>query len=182
MSGMASVNAWYASATRSRSMSSSGVRSIAPLRQTGPRAEHIQCRARYTQFARHEINCTLREVLYLRPRHGISTLTIHFRRVHGQVGLAENVVDVVAGTVERDPDARGDGDRSVRHGDRRLDGAHDPVREDLRVVRVGQPLDEHGKLVAAEARHGVADTHAHPQPRGDTTQHQVSGTVPTRVV
>ena len=97
-----------------------------------------------------------RRVLHGRLVHDVAALAGGLRRVHGDVGIAHQLLDAVLGIREGDADARRHahvGDRLVERLLQRLDDARGDLEH--RVLR-GQVLEQHGELVAAEAGDGVA--------------------------
>ena len=65
-----------------------------------------------------------------------------------------------------DPDARADVDRLAADLDRRRDRVEDALGDVVQLATVGDVLQQHHELVAAEARHHVVGPHRVAQPRG----------------
>ncbi len=111
-----------------------------------------------------------------------ATLPRRLGPVHGRIGIAQEVVGRRPGRRVHEPHARAGGDLAAVDSDRGGQGARNPRHGHVRVARGGQPLKQHGELVAAEPRHGVAAARGAPEPLGHHAQQPVPGGVPERVV
>ena len=102
--------------------------------------------------------------------------------VHGEVGVAQQLVGPGAGRVEGDADARSDEHLFADDGERPAQGADDALGDRGRAVLVLEVLEEHGELVAAHAGRGVALAQAALQTGGDRHQELVADRVAEAVV
>ncbi len=102
------------------------------------------------------------------------------RRVHREVGVAQERRRRRAGRALRDADARADGQRVAVDLDGRLE-RREHLRRDPLALRGAAVQDEHGELVAADpAGHGVAGRDA--DARADRLEQPVADEVPAGVV
>ena len=123
-----------------------------------------------------------RRVLHGRLVHDVAALAGRLRRVHGDVGIAHQLLDPVVGAREGDAHAGRNphvGDRLVERLLQRLDDARGDLEH--RVVQ-GQVLEQHGELVAAEAGHRVAVPGRLDQALRAPVQHAVADGVAVGVV
>jgi hypothetical protein len=121
------------------------------------------------------------------PQHGrlehlVGALAAALGRVHGDVGVAQQL-DVVRGgvLVVGDADAGADGDLPADHRVRRRQGGQHPFGEGADGRQV-DALDQDRELVVAEAPDGVGPAKAAAQPGGDLLQQPVAGAVAHAVV
>ena len=91
--------------------------------------------------------------------------------VHGGVGLADDVVDVLLG-VGDDVDADADRDRPLLSGerDRQAGGLGDALGDERGLLVAVQALEQEGELVAAEAGDGVHRAQHRAEALGETTR------------
>ena len=122
-------------------------------------------------------------VVHGRLEHLDAALAVGLGRVHGEVGVAQQLLRRRGG-----PAAGGDADAgagvdlpAVDH-DRRVEGVEDALGHLDDGSGVGGVLEEDGELVAAEASGRVARAEAAPQAVGDGTEQLVAGAVAEAVV
>ena len=104
---------------------------------------------------------------------------LRLRAVHRRVGLLQEVDAVVA---ERDADARPKRELVSRRRDRRRDLLQQPFGDNRRLGRLGHGREQHGELVAADARDRVAGAKQGLQPLAEDREHLVADAVPVLVV
>ena len=103
--------------------------------------------------------------------------------VHGDVGLADQAVEVVAlGRIEHDADARADVDLVLVDAQRLDQGILDLACDGLGLLGPGQALDDDRELVAAGPRDRVGVAQVRGEALRDALQHLVAGGVAERVV
>ena len=122
-------------------------------------------------------------VVHRRLEHLDAALAVRLGRVHGEVGVAEQLVGRGGG-----PEAGGDADAgpgvhlTALDHDRLVQGVEDPLGHLDHGLRVGRVLEEHRELVTAEASRGVARAQAAAEPVGHRPQQLVAGAVAEAVV
>ena len=104
-------------------------------------------------------------------------------RVHRDVGAPDQLLAARAavGRVDHDADARAERERALGD-DRGLGEALEQPLGERGRVGLAPALDEHGELVAAEARHGVARARGRAEAARHLQQHLVADVVPEAVV
>ena len=89
---------------------------------------------------------------------------IVFCRIHGQVGMLEQLADLFPVARENgDPDTRRNANIVVGNDKRRIKRLNDLPGDDFRILLVIDSLQENDKLVAAQTRNGIGPTHHHRQ-------------------
>ena len=86
--------------------------------------------------------------------------------------------------------AIGDADADARAGENLLavdvealvESAQDALGDISSLLRVDDPVEQDGELVAAEARHRIGGAHRRAEPGGNLLEHEVSRRVPEAVV
>ena len=104
------------------------------------------------------------------------------RPVHRGVRLAQQHVRGGLVAAERDADADADADAGVAQQHRLGDGLHHPTGHVLRLVEVGEVLEQHRELVATQPGDGIGAPHAATQAVGDGEQHVVAPNMAELVV
>ena len=105
------------------------------------------------------------------------------RGVHGEVGLAQQLVDVrVAGLADRQADAQRHFDVLAVHRERLVERGHDPLGGLDGLVRAADRLEQHAELVAAEPGRRVGGAQARAQAARDVDEELVADGVPELVV
>ncbi|CAH0316216.1 hypothetical protein SRABI128_04690 [Microbacterium sp. Bi128] len=108
-------------------------------------------------------------------------MLLRLGRVHGRVGLHDQVIDGLAGFRDPQADARSAGDFQVPDVEALAECLEDPVRYPACPDQIG--LRQHdGEFVAAKARHGVSLADGVLEPACDGPQDVVAGAVPQGVV
>ena len=112
-----------------------------------------------------------------------AALAVGLGRVHGEVGVAEQLVGRgVRAAPDRDADAGPRVDLAPFDQHRFVQGVEDALGHLDDGGRIRSVLQQDGELVATEPRRGVARAQATAQPVGDGTQQLVAGTVAEAVV
>lgn len=97
--------------------------------------------------------------------------------MQGQAGVLQQLLALLAVVrVEADADAGGHHQGAPVQGDGFLHLLHQALREDVRLVVLGE-VGEHAELVAGEARHHVAIAQHAADAFGDDLQQLVAGVV-----
>ena len=117
-----------------------------------------------------------------RVEEGDAVLALFLGAVERDVGVAHQVRVGVTLLRHRDPDARGNGHRQLVDLDRQLEHVEQPVRDRHDLGDVGDAVEQHRELVAAQTRDRVARPEAFAQPVGDRGQQRVAGRVAEPVV
>ena len=120
--------------------------------------------------------------VHLRVEHRVARLAVRLGAVHGDVGVADQLLRVGVGPAERDPDRPGDHQLAVGDRERLGERGQHPLRDDRRLARVGHVLQQDGELVAADPRDGVAGAQRGVEPARDRLEQPVAGLVAERVV
>ena len=89
------------------------------------------------------------------------------RAVHGDVGVADQLLRVDVRPAERDPDRAGDEQLAPRDRERGGERREHALGDHRGLARVGHVLEQHGELVAAHARDGVAGAQRRVEPERD---------------
>ena len=101
----------------------------------------------------------------------VAALPLALRAVHRGVGVAQELVGVVAvGAGERDAGARVDEDLLARDEERRLERVDEALRGLARGRRRREALEQDRELVAAEASRGVGAAQHRLEPSGDVDE------------
>lgn len=103
-------------------------------------------------------------------------------RVHGQVGVTQQRLGLVARPGEREPDARPYGQLAPAQAERVEEGVTDTLGRALRLLDPGDVLEQHRELVATEPRDRVARAGAGAQALGDGDQQLIACRVAEGVV
>jgi hypothetical protein len=102
--------------------------------------------------------------------------------VHGEVGGADQVGRAHPVGAQRDPDRDPDAQVAALDAERLLHRAQDPLGDHRRLGRLGEPLQQHRELVAAQARDGVAGAQRAGDPLGEGDEQLVADGVAEAVV
>ena len=129
-----------------------------------------------------EVETVDRRLVHLVGEHLVAVLAGRLGRVHGQVRVAQQLVDAGARGAVGDPDARRRADLRGRQRHGCLEHPEDALGDAGGVVGPGQLVDEDGELVAAQAGGGVAGTEARDDPLAHRDQQRVARGVPEAVV
>ncbi len=113
---------------------------------------------------------------------GVAALAAGLGRVHGHVGIAQQLLDAVVRPGEGHADARAHPRVAARQFQRPLQRLDDPRRDLDDLVAAGQVFEQHGELVAAEARDRVAVAGRLDQALGAAVQHAVAGRMAIGVI
>ena len=112
-----------------------------------------------------------------------AALAVVLRRVHGEVGAAQQLVDGDgAGARHHQPDAHRHVHGLAVEAERAAHRVEHAARHALALRRVHHLLDQQRELVAAEPRGGVGRAQAAAQARGHRGEQSVAGRVAERVV
>ena len=114
--------------------------------------------------------------------HGLATLAVGLRAVHGDVGVAQDGLRRGIGLGEGDPDRRVDEQLALRDLERRAQGLVHALGDERGLVGVGHAVEQDGELVAAEAGDRVRRPDGRLEPAGDRHEQPVSRLVAERVV
>jgi hypothetical protein len=110
-------------------------------------------------------------------------LATELRRVHGEVGVTQEIVGaLLAGHAHGDADAGPDVHRSGMHVERRRQRIEDALGDRHGLAQAAGVFEEHGELVASETGGRVTGPQASTQPPGDGAEKLVARGVPHRVV
>ncbi len=104
----------------------------------------------------------------------VAALAGGLRRVHGDVGVAHQLLDAVVRRGERHADARRDAHVRAGQVERFLQRLDDPPGDLHHLLPGAEILEQHGELVAAEARDGVAAAGRLDEPLRALVQHAVA--------
>ena len=118
------------------------------------------------------------------PRRRVDLVAIaarRLRRVHGEVGVAEQLVDGAADAGDRAADAGAHEDLRAAGGEGHAEGAEDALGDPVQLLGAGA-VEEHGELVAADVRHRVAGPDQATEPVGDADEQLVADAVTEGVV
>ena len=116
-----------------------------------------------------------------RLEHLDAAVRLGLGRVHGRIGLHDQVIHGLAGFRDPQADAGAAGDSQVADVEALVERLEDPVRHPARADQIG--LRQHdGEFVAAKARHGVRLADGVLQAARDHPQHVVAGAVSQGVV
>jgi hypothetical protein len=115
--------------------------------------------------------------MHLRLEALVAALAPALRRVHGEIGVAEQLVAVRAGEIEGDSDAHADEHGSSRDRQRTLERGEHTVGHLRRLSLVGEILQQHRELVAAQPGRGVLE----PEAVAETIRHRDEQLVAGRV-
>ena len=112
-----------------------------------------------------------------------AALAALLRVVHGDVGVAQEVVGARLRLARGDPDAEADVDELLAGDDRQGEGPQRALGElDRAPLGRRRAADEDGELVAADPRDDILAAHGAQQPGGDAAQQLVADGAPQRVV
>ena len=118
-----------------------------------------------------------------RLERAVAGLAASLRRAHGEVGRAHELVGVgQVAARDGDADAGAQLEAAPAEVDRAREREQDPLGDARRAVRLGEVLDQHGELVAAEPRDGVGGAQHAPQAPAHLEQHLVAAAVAEGVV
>ena len=113
----------------------------------------------------------------------VAVLAPGLGRVHGHVGVAEQLLGLVgAGPPGGHAQAGLDRDGAAVEAERLVQGVEHPAGDRRRRLGVGDPLQQHRELVAAQAGRGVGRAQAALEPPGGRDQQLVAGGVAEAVV
>ena len=93
-------------------------------------------------------------------------LAVGLGGVHGEVGVLQHALARLVDAAGQ-PEAGADAEVAAGQRERHVEGGQHPLGDQRALAGGGVALDEDGELVAADARHGVAEAHARPQPLAD---------------
>ena len=118
-----------------------------------------------------------------RLERAVARLAASLRRAHREVGRAHELVGVgQVAARDGDADARAQLEPAPAEVERAREREQDPLGDARRAVRLGEVLDQHGELVAAEPRDGVGGAQHAPQAPAHLEQHLVAAAVAEGVV
>jgi hypothetical protein len=122
-------------------------------------------------------------VVHRRLEDDDAPLAARLRRIHGDVGVAEEVAcGVDARTTGCDPDARPDVDLAALDLEQRAHGGREPVGHAHRGLHVRGVAEEHSELVAAEPSGHVGRPQHRMQPVTHGDEERVAGGMTKAVV
>ena len=127
-------------------------------------------RQRYAQV-KHGAQAQLGGRLQIGRKIAVAVAPGAFGRVHGLVGVAQQVVDVGrVGRIQRDADAGRHLRPLAAQLERPRHAGHHVLRDALDAGKLVEAGQDHGEFIAAQARHGVAAAHALDDAAGDLAQ------------
>ncbi len=136
---------------------------------------------RLRQF-RLDLDAHVRDIRHFGHEDREAALALRFRRIHRDVGIAQQFLDAVLRRREGDADARGDPQVAAEERERFLQRRDDAPRDLDHRVLAGQVLEQHREFIAAEARDRVAAPRALDQALGARAQHAIAFAVAEAVV
>ena len=126
----------------------------------------------------------LHRLAHARLEHLEARAAVGLRPVHGDVGVAQESLGggALVAPAERDPDAGAHEDLLVLDPERPAERLDDPLGDEGGVRAHPDVLEQHGELVAADARDGVDAPEAAAEALGDLDQELIAVVVPEVVV
>ena len=106
--------------------------------------------------------------MHLRLEDLVAALSPALRRVHGEIGVAKQLITVRTREVECDPDAHSDEHLAASDLQRTPERGQHAFGDVRRLALVGEVLEQHCELVAAQAGGGVLD----PEALAETIRHR----------
>ena len=132
--------------------------------------------------ARLELESRHQALVHRLVEDGVARAALGLRAVHGDVGVAHDVLRRAIGRDEGDADARRDVDLTAVDLERRRQRLVQPLGHDRGAVHVADVVEQQRELVAADARDGVARPQRRLQALRDRHQQAVADKVAERVV
>jgi hypothetical protein len=118
--------------------------------------------------------------VHLRLERRRARLAFRFGAVQGEIGITQHVVSPLVRQERSDADAHGHDDVRPLHSERRAERVQNAIGDLSCICHL--VVDQHGELVAAEARDRIRRAEAVAQPRGNLDEKPVTGGVTEPVV